>query len=340
MEIVRDRLIPSCVMYRTHPPSLIAPPRLMDVLLQVEEALEHPWTNREMAERAGLSISRFYEVFLAGVGEPPMQYLERLRLERAAIHLVHSPWRILEIAILAGFESHAGFTHAFTARFGVPPSVFRERHGVRERVFDASARLPKGSAATVLGLARNGEPKVDTLPGFRMAFVRQWGYDHQAYPAAWSVLSRWVRDRGLDPSRSTLVGCHYDDVRFTPLNRCRYDAGIEVDPDFDPRGEVAVREVPSGPVAHLSFEGPPEGLRNAWQTFTDSWLPHSGYLPRTLYVFDLLPGSLLARDPDSGAPRLPSRIRSTLCIPVSPSTLPPPASWTAGPLDGGDDVEG
>jgi len=318
-------------------PTRFAPPRLMDLLMQVEESLEHPWTHREMAERAGLSTSRFYEVFLAGVGEPPMQYLERLRLERAAVHLVYSSWKILEIAMLAGFESHAGFTHAFTARYGISPSTFRERHGVRQPLFGVPRRRPPAAGGLPPGMEES--PEVVPSLGVRIAFVRQWGYEGQRRPAGWDVLARWVRERGLDPGVSRLVGLHYDDVRFTPADRCRYDAGIEVGPDFDPRGEVAVRDVPAGPMACLPYEGPPKGLRDAWKSFTDSWLPHSGYVPRTLFAFDLWPGGLLAGDSDPDSLDLPSRVRSTLCIPVTPVLDPPPAAWTSGPLDWQGDEE-
>jgi len=326
-------------MNRSGPPTRFAPPHLMDLLLQIEESLEHPWTHREMAERAGFSISRFYQVFLDGVGEPPMQYLERLRLERAAVHLVYSSWNILEIALLAGFQSHAGFTHAFTARYGVSPSTFRQRHGVRGPLFGVPRRRPPASRGIPPGTGEAPAPEVLPVPGFRIAFVRQWGYDPRGVPAAWSILARWVRERGLDPGVSRPVGLHYDDVRFTPAERCRYDAGIEVGPDFDPRGEVAVRDVPSGWMACLPYEGPLGGLPGAWQSFTDSWLPHSGYVPRTFFVFDRMPGFLLSQGIDSALPERRASIRATLWIPVSPAPDSLPNVWVRGPLDSLEDDE-
>jgi len=321
-------------MNRHAPTVRFAPPRLMDTVLAIEESLEHPWSVREMACRAGLSPSRFHQVFLEGVGESPMQYLVRLRLERAAVHLVYSDWTVTEIGIVAGFGSHSGFTHAFCARYGIPPAAFRHRAEARSRFLQGyhGRTARNGAEPSPSPLPMPKDLKVSPCPGFRIAFLRQWGFE-TGIPAAWGRLATWAARRGIDASGFTLAGCHYDDLRFTSRHHWRYDAGLLVGTDFDPRGEVSVRDVPAGLVATLPYEGPPGGLAAAWARFAGDWLPRSGFQPRTLFACDLIPGSLLAPADGDPAPPRPSRVRCSLCIPLASQEAGPVPGWAAGPID-------
>lgn len=132
------------------------------------------------------------------------------------------------------------------------------------------------------------------------------------------------------------MGCNYDDDAITPSNRRRYDAGIVVGPDFDARGEVAVRDVPGGLVARMRFRGTALGLVRAWDRFVLDWLPTSGYQPRTSFAYDLLPPALLSNGIATTL-RLTVAVRSTLCLPVLPLTSEPADFWAGSPSVHGPD---
>ncbi|MFT3890673.1 MAG: AraC family transcriptional regulator [Anaerolineales bacterium] len=83
--------------------------------------------NREMlAEVAGFSVPHFHRIFQAEVGESAASYVRRLRMERAGRKLRMGAVDITEIALAAGYDSHAAFSKAFRQHYGVSPSEFRQ----------------------------------------------------------------------------------------------------------------------------------------------------------------------------------------------------------------------
>jgi AraC-like DNA-binding protein len=53
-------------------------------------------------------------------------YVRRLRLERAARKLRMGAVDITEVALAAGYDSHAAFSKAFKQQFGLSPREFRQ----------------------------------------------------------------------------------------------------------------------------------------------------------------------------------------------------------------------
>ena len=83
------------------------------------------WTVESLAALSGLSRSAFAARFPAAVGQPPLQYLTRWRLNLAADQLRAGSARVGEIAQKVGYGSEAALTRAFKAQFGSTPAAFR-----------------------------------------------------------------------------------------------------------------------------------------------------------------------------------------------------------------------
>jgi AraC-like DNA-binding protein len=87
----------------------------------------YAWTVAELAAKAGASRSLLAERFVQFLGEPPLTYLARWRLQLAA-RLLHTTRRtILHVAIDVGYESEAAFNRAFKREFGLPPAQYRRK---------------------------------------------------------------------------------------------------------------------------------------------------------------------------------------------------------------------
>jgi AraC-like DNA-binding protein len=84
-----------------------------------------PWTLNELAREAGQSRSAFAERFAVFVGMPPMQYLQKWRLQIAASRLLGSGAGIAAIAADVGYESEAAFSRAFKRVIGESPGDWR-----------------------------------------------------------------------------------------------------------------------------------------------------------------------------------------------------------------------
>jgi AraC-like DNA-binding protein len=88
----------------------------------------HAWTVDELANDVGLSRSALGERFTAVIGQPPMQYLTRWRLQLAADLLHNSRRGISAIAADVGYDSEAAFSRAFKRELGAAPATWRRAH--------------------------------------------------------------------------------------------------------------------------------------------------------------------------------------------------------------------
>jgi AraC-like DNA-binding protein len=103
----------------------IRDPHIGPALAQLHTRPEEPWTVASLARHIALSRSLFAEKFAHLVGEPPLRYLKRLRLNTAAIRLHSTNDKLSAIAADAGYESAAAFTKAFKKNLGKTPGEFR-----------------------------------------------------------------------------------------------------------------------------------------------------------------------------------------------------------------------
>jgi len=100
--------------------------RIQDVIRYIGEHIQEPLDRETLASVAGFSIPHFHRVFTAHVGESAISYVRRLRLERAARKLRMGAVDITEVALAAGYDSHAAFSKAFKQQFEVSPREFRQ----------------------------------------------------------------------------------------------------------------------------------------------------------------------------------------------------------------------
>lgn len=84
-----------------------------------------PWTVAMLADRVALSRSAFASRFTELVGEPPLRYLTRVRLDAAARRLRGTNDKLVQIAAAAGYDSAAAFTRAFERHLGLSPGEYR-----------------------------------------------------------------------------------------------------------------------------------------------------------------------------------------------------------------------
>ena len=105
------------------------------------------WTLQRLAREVGLSRSALAERFARLVGEPPMHYLLRWRLQRGALRLADGA-TVQEAADEAGYASEAAFSRAFKKVVGAPPAAWAQARrragglGPAARMGSEAARSP------------------------------------------------------------------------------------------------------------------------------------------------------------------------------------------------------
>ncbi|MGD9953466.1 MAG: AraC family transcriptional regulator [Burkholderiales bacterium] len=96
-------------------------------LALMHEEPTRDWTVEELAAQSGLSRSALAQRFSELIGAPPMQYLKRWRLRRAAAALKDRRRPVAALAAEYGYESEAAFNRAFKREFGLPPAAWRRQ---------------------------------------------------------------------------------------------------------------------------------------------------------------------------------------------------------------------
>ena len=90
----------------------------------IEKHLSEPITLRMIAETANYSPWHAERIFKELTGKTPFDYIRALRLSRAAVELEKGNTRIVDVAFDYVFESHEGFTRAFSKHFGMTPRFY------------------------------------------------------------------------------------------------------------------------------------------------------------------------------------------------------------------------
>ncbi|TLX67711.1 helix-turn-helix transcriptional regulator, partial [Labilibacter sediminis] len=94
----------------------------------VEENLCAPLDVAAMATASGYSLYYFCRIFGKFTRHSPHDYLIRRRITEAARTTLETQQKIVDIAFEYQFNSHEGFTRAFSRILGLSPTEVRSGH--------------------------------------------------------------------------------------------------------------------------------------------------------------------------------------------------------------------
>lgn len=101
-----------------------------EAILEIQQWMELNYSKlvdlENVAQRFGLSLRSLKRRFKSATGEPPLQYMQRLRLERAKELLKHSSKPISQISFEIGYEDLSYFSQLFKRQVGVTPGAYRK----------------------------------------------------------------------------------------------------------------------------------------------------------------------------------------------------------------------
>lgn len=101
--------------------------RLDRVIWYLEQHLAEKLTLEDIAEQVGVTPKHTCDLFKEELGISPVQYLNRIRIERARVLLEDHGFRISEIALLVGIEDEHYFSRLFKKITGITPSQYRSQ---------------------------------------------------------------------------------------------------------------------------------------------------------------------------------------------------------------------
>jgi AraC family transcriptional regulator len=268
------------------------------VVEHIDRHLDETLDLEALAGVANFSAFHFHRLFSVWMGETIGEYLRRRRLELGALRLVSQPeLPVLHVALSVGFGSSEAFARAFKTRFGSSPTVWRSKERQRHSKQSQSKSKPgqvvsKRSQADRPAESDHGTSRVraqevpmsvkavqnvkivERQPA-TIAYFRHVGPYGQPISDFWqkTVYPWMVTNNLLGQPR---VGISHDDPKITDPEKCRYDAGVEVPPDFVGSGKHLITTLPGGKYALTDYKGTAREIGDAWAALLRDWLPESG----------------------------------------------------------------
>ncbi|MCR9163643.1 MAG: GyrI-like domain-containing protein [Nannocystaceae bacterium] len=301
--------------------------RINRVVDYVEAHLLEPLPLEQLASVAHFSPFHFHRVFRAMIGETPQQFVQRLRLERAALELRRRPDQpVTEIALESGFASPATFARAFRSAFGVSATQWRAE---KERKLGKALRK-EGVVAQEAGAEDDAMKRTDdlakvtvkTLPPLRVAYVRNTGpyaCDQALFAGLVTTIGTWAAardvfgpDTTLDKARGAggLLCVYHDSPDVTAEERLRISACVAIDDEMVVDGVASDMRLHAGRYAVAHFRIEMAQYPEAWPWLIERWLPDSGYQP------DDHPGYERYLNVPEQDPR--GKLEFEICLPVRP----------------------
>ena len=99
----------------------VSHPKLLNAVSIMEENLEEPLSQKELASKSNISLRQLERLFKKYISNTPNQYYLKLRLERAQNLLMQTSMSILSVALASGFTSSSHFSKCYKVQFGISP---------------------------------------------------------------------------------------------------------------------------------------------------------------------------------------------------------------------------
>lgn len=93
----------------------------------INENITSPITLSMLAKAAGYSPWYSAKIFKELIGKSPFDYIRTIRLSKAALKLRDENVKVVDVAFDFVFDSHEGFTRAFSKEFGINPKNYSKK---------------------------------------------------------------------------------------------------------------------------------------------------------------------------------------------------------------------
>ncbi len=244
----------------------------------IESNLDFDIALSDVARQAGLSQWHFQRIFKALTNETLKTYIRSRRLANSLDKLLSTKFKIMDIAMSAGYESQESFTRAFKSSFQLTPSEYR-------KMGDKSLFLKKlefnTEYLTHINKNISLEPEIINQKSMVLVGLKTCFYsvdsEKNNIGDKLPVLWRTFLER-LDEIDNTCSRVCYGVVQQINNNtdQLEYYAAIEVNQvEVLPKGMVSLN-IPESRYAKFTHSGEVIKIDNTVNYIYSSWLMNSG----------------------------------------------------------------
>lgn len=257
----------------------------------INEHIAEPITLQMLAKAAGYSPWHSARIFKELTGKTPFEYIRELRLSKAAIRLRDEDVRIIDVALDFVFDSHEGFTRAFSRQFGMTPQYYSQKSPPLKlfmpgRIRDYYIMLQKG--VTRMSKKKNSNAntvfvQVIERPARKLILKRginathYFEYCEEVGCDVWGVLSS-IKDALYEP-----IGMWLPENLRKPGTSV-YAQGVEMPADYSGEVPDGFEIIDLPPCKMMVFQGPPYDEDKFQEAIGDLWEVMNNYDPE-IYGF-------------------------------------------------------
>lgn len=128
VETAAERLVLGITQHIVHPPATM-PPLVEQACKLVRAEHARPLSLPDFAKRLGVSAGHLSRVFHHNTGLRFVEYVARVRAERAKAQIVDTDKPVTDVAFACGFQSLSQFNRTMRAHFGCQPRELRQKPG-------------------------------------------------------------------------------------------------------------------------------------------------------------------------------------------------------------------
>jgi AraC family transcriptional regulator len=263
----------------------------------IESHINDPITLYDLAQACGFSPWHASRIFKELLDKTPFEYIRAFRMSRAAMKLRDKNVKVIDVAFDFVFDTHEGFTRAFSRQFGMTPIAYK-KHTPPVRLFipfrisdsfrnkfikeekkmhqENTERQKNGAMQTVfVQVIERPIRKMILKRGINATgyfeYCDEVGYD------IWGILVS-MKDALYEP-----VGVWLP-PNMIKKGTSKYAQGVEVRPDYSGIIPKSFDVIDLKPCKMMIFQGPPFKDEEFHDAITDLWEVMKSYKPE-LYGF-------------------------------------------------------
>lgn len=249
----------------------------------IESHLQQNITLLKLSKVANYSTYHTERLFKEVVGIAPFEYIRRLRLTAAAKVLRDNNVKIIDTALDFMFDSHEGFTRAFSKEFGISPFAYK-KNPMPLKYFISY------NVISQLALSKKEEKKtMDTQVVFtqvierpaRKAIIKRgikadnyFEYCEEVDCEVWGVLTS-IKDALFEPAGFWLP------KKLIKSNTSKYVQGVEVPLDYTGKVPEGFEIIELEPCKLMVFNSEPFADENFMEVIQFIWQAIDKFNPKT-----------------------------------------------------------
>lgn len=255
----------------------------------IDKHISEPITLSDLSRCAGYSPYHCTRIFKEYLGKSPFEYIRALRLSQAALRLRDEKVKVVEVALDFLFDSHEGFTRAFSREFGITPHKYSKSPPPIKLFMPTPIRdqyLFFSKGGTSMDIKPTAGPifvQVIDRPARKLILKRgteaqdYFDYCEEVGCDIWGLLCS-IKEALYEP-----IGL-WMPSKFRPAGTSYYAQGVEVPSDYNGVLSEGLEIIDLPPCQMMVFQGQPFNDEDFYQAYLEVSEAINNYNPE-LYGF-------------------------------------------------------